>query len=428
MTTTETLSSKGPSTAAPLPESEIPSHDELIARARALRPLLIANQEATEKNTFPVQEVQQAFIDAGFYKVLTPKRYGGYQMGPWTFLKLAIELARGCPSSAWCYTLGHSHAFTAAAYYSPEAQDELFADGGYLVAASFANPRGEAKRVDGGYIINGKFPYGSGSPYSNYYMGVVKAPAGSPHGPEGTQLVFTARRENYTLGDDWGENVLGMRGSGSATVTVTDAFVPDHLIISKSFAELTPEGGGTVGSRFHNDATYAMPQLGFATAYVPALEIGMGYGMLDAYEEVIKSRPPEIVSALVDPSLPKPKTKAEVPEFQRMYGMALTTFEAAEGIMKAASDELVRMAERGEIDMATNFKITSLTGFSGRLAWQGAQEYLWRTGGSSQTANTSRMQRFYRDMSMWRTAPGSSQRDTIAEVYAQIMLAGPKGA
>jgi 3-hydroxy-9,10-secoandrosta-1,3,5(10)-triene-9,17-dione monooxygenase len=404
--------------------TDIPTHDELIERARALGPFLIERQEETERNTRPGEDIHQAFLDNGFYKVLTPKRYGGYQKNAWTFLRLAIELARYNPSAAWSFTLGHSHAFTAAAFFSPAAQDELFGDDGYLHAASFAFPRGEARRVDGGYIINGAFPYGSGSAFSNYYMGVVKAPAGSPHAAEGEQISFVAKREDYTVGDDWGA-VLGMRGSGSATVTIKDAFVPDHWILPASFTMLGAVDGQTPGSVYHQDSTYAMPQLGFATTYPPALVIGMGFGALDTYAEVIKKKAPERIPGISDAATMAATVKAEVPEYQRVYGLASMEIEAAEALMKSVCDGLADMGARGTMDPEQNLKLALRTGYAGRLVWNAVNEHLWRTGGSSQALDSAKMQRYFRDIATWYTAPGNGQRDSMGQMYGMVKLFGP---
>ncbi|MEV0688156.1 acyl-CoA dehydrogenase family protein [Nocardia sp. NPDC050378] len=405
--------------------SGIPTHDEIIERAHALLPFLREHQEATERNTFPIEEVHQAFLDNGFYKVLTPKRYGGYQMGPWTFLKLAIELARGCPSAAWCYALGHAKTLTAAAYFPPEVQDELFAaEDGYFVSAAFAYPRGDARRVEGGYIVNGKYPYSSGSPYANYHIAVVPAPAGSPHGPEGSHLTVVIKRDDFTIGDDWG-NVLGMRGSGSATVTVTEAFVPDHWVLTGSFTSLGADENGTFGSRYHEDSTYAIPELGFASALVPALVIGMGYGMLDAYEQVITTRSPEKMPGILDPSLANAKVKADASEYQRIFGLASMDIESAEAIMRVVADELIEMGSTpGSTDLVANFRLAALTSKVGRLVWDAVQEHLWRTGGSSQTADTAPMQRYFRDVATYWTAVGNGQRDSIAQTYGYLKLFG----
>jgi 3-hydroxy-9,10-secoandrosta-1,3,5(10)-triene-9,17-dione monooxygenase len=403
--------------------TEIPSHDELLERARALRPMLLERQEETERNTCPGPETQQAFVDAGFYKVLLPKRYGGYEHGPWTFMSLAIELARGCPSSAWCWALGHGHVFTAASFFSPEAQDEFFADDGYYVAASFGYPRGTAERVDGGYVISGVWPYGSGSPYSNYYMGQTLAPAGSPHGPEGSYLFFVASRSDFEVLSDWG-HVLGLRGSGSNSVKIENAFVPDHWVLPGSFAQLGAVDGGTPGSRYHDNWVYAMPQLGYAASYIPALVVGMGYAALDEYERIIRVKPPERMPGF-NPSPDEPQVRAEVAEYQKSYGLAVMGVEGAEAILRCVCQDLEVIARRGDYASEEVLRLAMQASLAGRLVWDAVLEHLWRTGGSSVVADGQRMQRYFRDLATNFTAPGQAMRDSVATMYSQLYFEKP---
>ncbi|HUA07162.1 MAG TPA: hypothetical protein VMB27_24870 [Solirubrobacteraceae bacterium] len=61
MSTSETV---GSGVAPPEPDL---TPEEMVARAEALRPKLIADQEATEKRTYYSQEMHEAFLAAGFY-------------------------------------------------------------------------------------------------------------------------------------------------------------------------------------------------------------------------------------------------------------------------------------------------------------------------------------------------------------------------
>jgi 3-hydroxy-9,10-secoandrosta-1,3,5(10)-triene-9,17-dione monooxygenase len=79
----------------------IPTEAEIIQRTRDLIPLLRERADACEKNRMVSKETIQAFQEAGFFKILQPKRWGGYQMHPNVLNQVLMELARGCPSSAW---------------------------------------------------------------------------------------------------------------------------------------------------------------------------------------------------------------------------------------------------------------------------------------------------------------------------------------
>src|SRR4029077_3764480 len=119
------------------------SREEMIARAVALRPRLIADQEATERRTYYSQEMHEAFLDAGFYHLYVPRRYGGYEFDVPTYVRVVQEIARGCVSTAWCMGWALNTALMVGSWWPPEAQDEIFA-GGDFRAGSVAAPVGTA--------------------------------------------------------------------------------------------------------------------------------------------------------------------------------------------------------------------------------------------------------------------------------------------
>ena len=399
-------------------QTDAPSLDELIGRARALRPLLMENQLETERLSQPPLVVQQALLDAGFFKIITPRRYGGWEMGLWAFTKVTMELGRGCPSTAWCYCLGYGHVYTAAAFFPPQAQDELFADDGYLCAASFGFPRGKAQRVEAGYVITGDFPYGSGSPYSNFYMGEVAAPEGSPHGPPGTPLFFAARRDQYEPLDDW-HGILGLRGSGSQTIRLHNSFVPDALIVPTNFSMLRAIDGETYGYRYHSNSFYRLPQLALASCYNNAVMVGTAYAALDEYELVAKTKAPLHISALNQPRL---KVQAQVPEIQKNFGLAMADVAAAEGILYSSTLELDRLGREGYTP-EDEFGISLRNAVVGKIIWKAMEDTLWRTVGSSQGREGCRMERYWRDMSIFWNSPNNGQREAIATAYSQFRWA-----
>src|SRR6185437_8659131 len=67
---------EAPGIAAPEPEL---TPQALIDRAIALRPKLIAAQADTEERTYHSEELHRDFLDAGFYRLYVPRRYGGYE-------------------------------------------------------------------------------------------------------------------------------------------------------------------------------------------------------------------------------------------------------------------------------------------------------------------------------------------------------------
>src|SRR4051794_10397406 len=94
----------------PVPEPDLTPR-RLIERAVALRPLLHERQAETETNRRISDETNRLLVDAGFYRCLQPRRFGGYEFDLPTFVQMAVEVSRGCPSTGWVmtFTAGHTH-------------------------------------------------------------------------------------------------------------------------------------------------------------------------------------------------------------------------------------------------------------------------------------------------------------------------------
>src|SRR5262249_44512961 len=107
--TIKTLTTSLSPTIAP-PEPEL-TPAELLARAEALRPALRERQAATEATGRLLDETHAAFVEAGFYRTLQPRRFGGYEFPLRDFVRVMSAVSRGCPSSGWvlALTAGHPH-------------------------------------------------------------------------------------------------------------------------------------------------------------------------------------------------------------------------------------------------------------------------------------------------------------------------------
>src|SRR5215469_17870639 len=88
---------------------------EMLRRAEALRPILRERQVLCEELGRLPEETNQDFLNAGFYRILQPRRFGGYEFDLSDFIRIMAEIARGCPESGWVLALtsGHPAAFIA---------------------------------------------------------------------------------------------------------------------------------------------------------------------------------------------------------------------------------------------------------------------------------------------------------------------------
>ena len=372
----------------------VPTRREIVGRATALRPLLVEQQAETEARTYYSEEIHRAFLEAGFYRMLVPRRYGGYELDLPTVLHVVIELARGCMSSAWCLCLAMGHALQVGALYEERAQDELFADADFRCPA-VAAPAGAATRVDGGWELNSTHAYSSGAPYATYYMGQTFVADSGGDGRPPTILLFVAPRDQWTMLDDWGDT-LGLKGSGSHSVRFEGARIPEHFVLENTWMVDTDVSRGTPGLRLHGNPMYAGRTLSFFQAELAALMVGGLKGAVDEYEGLVTTRrtqrPPIVL-------------RSHDPDYQRWFGLMLGQAAAAEAMLIQCAEQYMelcgRTLETGEpFTREDDLRLNVIAREAVRLAWETMHGLVFRTAGSSAAKDGERLQRIFRDMAM----------------------------
>jgi 3-hydroxy-9,10-secoandrosta-1,3,5(10)-triene-9,17-dione monooxygenase len=395
----------------PVPEPEL-TPAAMIDRARALQPRLRQEQDETDRRGVHSEALHQEFRKAGFYRCIQPRRFGGYEFDLKTFFRLAIELARGDPSTGWCVILGAGHAFTLGSYFSEQAQADAFGPDGDFCAPCVAAPSGTATPARGGWVINGTWAYASGAPYATHFMPSVMMPAEKPG--ESRPGLGVVPRSQWKMLDDWGA-ILGMRGSGSNSIRVEEAHVPESHVVPVDMLD-ADVSAGTPGSRLHRNPMYAGRCLSFFHGELVSLMVGLGYAAIDEYEKIIRAR-----STLFPPVTPRYLHY----DYQRIIGLALGMVNAAERLALNAGDLYMEYCRRGfeggkPFSLREDLELFTSTEHGGRLVWE-AVEMLFRTAGTSAAKDGQRLQRYYRDISIYR-GHISAQYETIAQRLALLHL------
>lgn len=302
---------------------QIPTAEELISRAEDMVPALRAIAQETEDANTASPEVIQKFKDAGFFKILQPRKWGGYGMTPEVFYRVLMELGRGCPSSAWCLMILGVHQWEFGKM-DPRAGDEIWADSNEILVASSYAPVGKAKKVDGGWLLSGTWPTSSGSDHAEggAFLG---ARTFNQEGSPVDLRVFLVRREDYVLLDDW--NVVGLKGTGSKTLKLKDdTFIPDHR--SHSAIDYKHIDGA--------DVTYNLPFLETFQGAVSALIVGFAQGMVDLYIEHMTPRQNVFVGSPV---------AAQNPFVQQKLGNAILLIRSARARLLQLMHESIKSVE-----------------------------------------------------------------------------------
>ncbi|GAB3473545.1 acyl-CoA dehydrogenase family protein [Amycolatopsis cihanbeyliensis] len=368
--------------------------EEAVARARAIASGLVERQAETEQRTYYAPDVHDQLVNAGLYRLLVPRRYGGYELGADTFARVCTALARGCPSTGWMYLFGAAHALVVGTLFEERAQRELFATGDFICPATVA-PAGSATRVDGGWVVNGTWRYCSGSPYATHFLGHTMVHRDGD--PEPTPLMFVLPRESWRLEDDWGGQ-LGLRGSGSHGITAVEAHVPDHLTRTGLLPQTDPTKG-TPGRALHTNPEYGGGPLSFMLLELGILAVGMAQGALDAYDELMRAR-----TTSFWPIVPR----TEDPDYQFRYGEAAGMIAAAEAAVLDAVRQWRDLSARGPaaITRERELRLALIGRETVRLCWRAVESQLFPTAGSSSVRAGERVERVWRDMSMLHSHAG----------------------
>ena len=146
----------------------IPTHDELVALARAMIPALKARAKQTTANRDVPAETIAEMKAAGFFRILQPKRWGGYEMHPNTFFEVQKALAEGCMSTGWMYGVLGCHPYEMALFHD-EAQREVWGSDNDMLVSSTYQPVGQVKTVEGGYRLSGHWGFSTGSVHCGWF-------------------------------------------------------------------------------------------------------------------------------------------------------------------------------------------------------------------------------------------------------------------
>ena len=213
--------------------------EELRQRARSLVPILREREKAAAAVRQVPAETIEDFTAAGFFKVLQPRRYGGYELPPAVYCDIARTLAEGCMSSAWVYGVVAVHNWQLALFDEQAAKDVWGEDNSVRISSSYM-PVGKVKRVEGGYRLSGHWAFSSGSAHCQWViLGGNVPPAEEGGKPEPRN--FLVPRPDYRIAPNW--DVMGLCATGSDDIIVEDAFVPEHRTIRElDMYELTCPG------------------------------------------------------------------------------------------------------------------------------------------------------------------------------------------
>jgi 3-hydroxy-9,10-secoandrosta-1,3,5(10)-triene-9,17-dione monooxygenase len=301
-----------------------------LERVRALLPILRERAASAEKLRRLPDETFVDFQEAGLFRALQPKRYGGYELDPGTFYQAVMEVGAVCGSSAWILGVIGVHNWHLA-ILPPQAQEDVWGEDTSVQLSTSLAPTGTVERVEGGYRLRGRWSFSSGCDFCQWAaLGGIVPPVEQGQPPDAR--VFLVPRRDYVIDDNW--HVMGLCATGSKDIVVDDALVPEYRTHSYQDAFHLKHPGTAI-----NDAPlYRLPfGLVFANG-ITAPAIGAALGALDAFRE----------QSLRRINLRDQTRVAEDPFTQYRLAEAAAAISAARDRVLGNFAEMMRLARAGE--------------------------------------------------------------------------------
>lgn len=355
---------------------DTPSAADLVQRILAAQPWLRSMQGDAERQQRVPQEVIVRLDSAGIYSLATPARFGGADFSSRDLFRIYIALGSGCGATAW--TLWASTGGNLWSEAFPEDVVKPIYDRPWVgnrtcaVGGSTRRLAGTGRKVDGGWMVRGKWAFATASAHASHaYLAVFYDD--QDDSKVGMVLV---PREQYVRLDDW--DTIGLAATGSATISIEEElFVPDERfsspeILMQRLAERKLAGNGPRPGG-----------LGRSIMVGTGNAVGMAEHALELFLGSIDKKP--IAYSPYNRQKDAPITHINV-------GIVQMQIKAARGVAEAALDDLDRLHEEG--GLATPADIVRYHA-DGAFVWDTcatAVETLFKASGASGIAKKQPLQ------------------------------------
>lgn len=305
----------------------------------AAGPGLAERAREGEKLGVLAPETVSVLHEIGVFRITIPVELGGFALGARDTTEVVRALGRVDGSAGW--TVIVSSASRSGLAMGDRVKDEIFTDitdwkGPLMFGATVFSPKvGDGRKVDGGWMVKGRWAFGSGCKIARW--GVVGFEYSDPDTGGKLRAMGLLSRDQYTIVDDW--HVMGMVATSSNSVEADEeVFVPEYRVVHTMDmpARMDALRGKYQGLGFMHSATGTM--VATTTAFA-ALALGMTEGALEAFVKQAAKRAPF--------NLPYP-TMADMASTQIVAGKARAVINTAAAVIERQADEIDRRALAGE--------------------------------------------------------------------------------
>jgi 3-hydroxy-9,10-secoandrosta-1,3,5(10)-triene-9,17-dione monooxygenase len=388
---------------------EPPRFEELLARAEALVSTLRERAPRAEQLRRLPDETIADLHSSGLFRMLQPARVGGSELPYRALFELTAVIGRGCGSTAWVLGNLAAHHWLLGMWH-PEAQEEIWGESpDALISSALAFARGRARRVEGGYRLSGRWSFSSGIDPSTW--NIFGAVVSDEETGQSEPRMFLVPASDYKIIDTW--QVVGLIGTGSKDVEVSDVFVPAYRTLSGERIR----GGPNRGSELNPGTLYKLPAVSLFAFAIAGVSLGIARGAIEHFAETTRTR----LSAYTGRNL------ADFTNMQVHLAEAAALVDAAEAMVLRDCDEATRITEAGVVpNLEQRARYRRDGAFAATLCTKAVDLLFAATGGGA-IYERNPIQRAFRDVHA-ANAHYVLNWDVNGAIYGRVALGLPPDA
>lgn len=198
--------------------------DPAIAREALLTEVLDeirARRDEFEKLTYVPLDMVEKLKAVGAYRAFVPKAFGGDAKSPAEFCRLIERLSEADASTGWVASFGVSAVYLAA--LPPASFKAIYGKDPNTVFAGALFPPQAAREVEGGFEVQGRWPYCSGCMGASLIGAGIRVEGGAS---SGLPRMAVMPRDKVSIKHTW--DTVGLSGTGSHDVVVDCVVVPEE--------------------------------------------------------------------------------------------------------------------------------------------------------------------------------------------------------
>ena len=378
------------------PKDRAQKTEALLALVEEVRETVSASADESERIGTLAPAAVGAMRNAGLFTLKLPEVLGGAEADPVTQIEVIEALSYIDASAGWCLMIGATAIGQPGAFTDDEAVAQIFGGERIPTGATSTALRGVATRVDGGYVLSGRWPFASGVRHAEWMTAGAAVENAKDGDPARLSMVFPVRKGH--IHDNW--HVTGLEGSGSNDISASDVFVPDSFTWESAMWK--PKRGGAI---------YRMGRPGFVANEHSGIALGIAQRALD---EIVGLAP------VTKRGNPPVSSLADREAFRGDVASCDFRLRAARTLSHEVFDRAFQIACNGEVpDEAMQSEMRAVSAYVTQVAIDVATT-AFRYAGGSAIHRSNILQRCLRNVNA--AAQHFMVSDTALENYGATLL------